>query len=107
MDIVEYLDEAGESPFGNWFSKIESQAALKVRRSIARMEAGNFGDARGVGKGVFECRINFGAGYRIYYGRDGHALVILLVGGTKKRQQADIDRAQGYWADYRARKTVR
>ncbi len=104
MEVVEYVNEAGESPFGKWFEKVDSQAALKVRRSIARMETGNFGDVKGVGKGVLECRINFGPGYRIYFGRDGEAFVILLVGGTKKRQQADIDRAQGYWAHYKARK---
>lgn len=107
MEVVEYLDGAGESPFGKWFAKIDSQAALRVRRSIARMETGNFGDAKGVGKGVLECRINYGPGYRMYFGRDGEALIILLVGGTKKRQQADIDRAQGYWADYKARKEMR
>lgn len=104
MEIVEYLDEAGESPFGKWFAKIDSQAALKVRRSVARMELGNFGDSKGVGEGVLECRINYGPGYRVYYGRDGDELVILLVGGAKKHQQADIERAQGYWADYKARK---
>lgn len=104
MEIVVYLDEAGESPFGKWFEKIDSQAALKVRRSVARMELGSFGDSKGVGEGVLECRINYGPGYRIYYGRDGDELVILLAGGTKKRQQADIERAQGYWAEYKTRK---
>ena len=68
------------------------------------MELGNFGDSKGVGEGVLECRINYGPGYRVYYGRDGDELVILLVGGAKKHQQADIERAQGYWADYKARK---
>ena len=104
MEVVEYVDRAGESPFGKWFAKIDIRAALRVRRSIARMETGNFGDAKGVGKEVLECRINFGPGYRMYFGCDGDALVILLVGGTKKRQQADIEEAQSYWADYKVRK---
>jgi putative addiction module killer protein len=102
--IVEYLDEAGISPFGEWFAKIDANIAAKVRRSLARMENGNFGDAKGVGAGVVECRIDFGPGYRIYFGRDGGDLVVLLAGGTKRRQQADIGIARTRWADYKARK---
>lgn len=68
------------------------------------MELGNFGDSKGVGEGVIEYRITFGPGYRIYYGRDGDELVILLIGGTKKRQQNDIEKAQEYLSDYKARK---
>ena len=68
------------------------------------MEIGNFGDIKPVGDGVFERRIDFGPGYRIYFGREGKALVILLVGGAKKRQQRDIDRAKAYWGEYRRRK---
>lgn len=102
--IGEYLDENGRSAVGEWFDRLDSQAALKVRRSIARMEAGNFGDSKSVGKGVIECRIDFGPGYRLYYGRDGDELVILLAGGTKKRQQKDIGTAQEHWAAYKARK---
>lgn len=102
--VVEYLDEAGLSPFGEWFGKIDAHAAVKVRRSLARMENGNFGDAKGVGAGVVECRIDFGPGYRIYFGRDGGDLIILLAGGTKRRQQADIETAKARWADYKTRK---
>lgn len=104
---VEYLDEEGVSPFSRWFAKIDSQAALKVRRSAARMELGNRGDSKGVGEGVLECRINFGPGCRIYYGRDGEELAILRAGGTKKRQQADIERAKGYWSEYKTRKETK
>ncbi len=104
IKVVEYLDAAGRSPFGGWFDGLEVQAAVKVRRSIARMEAGNLGDAKPVGKGVIERRIDVGPGYRIYFGRDGDELVVLLAGGTKKRQQRDIEAAQDYWADYKGRK---
>jgi len=104
VEIVEYIDEEGESPFGKWFAEVDIQAALRVRRALARMEQGNFGDSKGIGEGVIERRIPFGPGYRLYYGRDGVALVILLIGGTKKRQSTDIDAAKQYWADYKARK---
>jgi putative addiction module killer protein len=68
------------------------------------MEQGNFSNAKGVGAGVFEYRMDFGPGYRIYFGRDGELLVILLGGGTKKRQNQDIQAAQERWADYKRRK---
>ena len=68
------------------------------------MAQGNLGNAKSVGSGVQEYRIELGPGYRIYFGRDGDRLVILLGGGTKKRQQDDIRDAQAYWADYRSRK---
>jgi putative addiction module killer protein len=74
-----------------------------VTVAIARLEQGNRSNVKGVGAGVLEYRINFGPGYRVYFGRDGEVLVILLTGGTKKRQQRDIDAAIQMWADYRRR----
>ena len=68
------------------------------------MEGGNLSNTKSVGAGVFECRIDFGPGYRVYFGRDGGYLVILLGGGTKKRQQNDITAARSFWTDYKARK---
>lgn len=68
------------------------------------MEQGNFSNVRGVGAGVHEYRIDFGPGYRIYFGKDGDLLVILLAGGTKKRQDADITAAKEHWQDYKRRK---
>jgi putative addiction module killer protein len=65
---------------------------------------GNFSSVKGVGSGVLEYRIDFGPGYRIYFGKDGESLVILLAGGTKKRQQEDIEIAIARWQDYKARK---
>ena len=75
--------------------------------AIARLEQGNLSNVKGVGEGVLEYRINFGPGYRVYFGRDGETLVILLTGGTKKRQQRDIQTAIGLWADYRRRRRPR
>ena len=66
-----------------------------------RIKVGNFGDHKGLGKGVSELRIDFGPGYRVYYGRDGDSLVILLAGGTKKRQARDIEKAQALWNEYK------
>ncbi|MDE0632511.1 MAG: hypothetical protein OXH73_13505 [Caldilineaceae bacterium] len=79
-------------------------AAARVRTSLARMEAGNLSNVRGVGSGVSECRINVGPGYRVYFGRDGDTLIILLGGGTKARQQRDIEGARELWQEYRRRK---
>jgi len=70
------------------------------------MEQGNFSNTKGVGTSVSECLIDFGPGYRIYFGRDGNTLVILLGGGTKKRQQKDIERAKILWKEYKRRKRV-
>ena len=72
---------------------------------MRRLELGNFSNVKGVGAGVFEYRIAFGPGYRVYFGKDGDALVILLGGGTKKRQDRDIATAQLRWKDYKKRKS--
>ena len=72
--------------------------------ALARIEYGNFSSVKGVGAGVFECRIDFGPGYRVYFGKDGETLVILVGGGTKKRQQDDIAAAKARWKDYKRRK---
>lgn len=104
IEVLQYEAEDGSCPFADWFDRVDVSAALKVRTAIARMEAGNFGDVKSVGEGVSERRIDFGPGYRLYFGRDGQDLILLLVGGTKRRQQADIDRAKALWADYKERK---
>ena len=69
-----------------------------------RLNRGLFGDWKGTGEGVCELRIDYGPGYRVYYGQDGNTLVILLCGGDKRKLQKDIERAHGYWKDYKARK---
>jgi len=76
-------------------------------RALAQLEAGNVSNVKGVGQGVLELRIDFGPGYRIYFGRDGDILVILLTGGTKARQQRDIEAAQDYWQAYKRGKRER
>jgi putative addiction module killer protein len=86
IDVREYNDRDGRSPYAAWFDQLNPQAAVKVAVAVTRMSLGNFSNVKGVGSGVLECRIAFGPGYRVYFGKDGEHLVILLGGGTKKRQ---------------------
>ena len=91
----------GRSPARDWLDRIEGQPAYnRVMARLDRVEEGNFGEHRPVGEGVSELVINFGPGYRVYYGLDGADIVILLVGGTKATQRADIETAKGYWSQY-------
>jgi putative addiction module killer protein len=103
LQIRYYVGLGGFQPFAAWFAELEPVARAKVTRAIARMEQGNLSNAKSVGEGVLEYRIDFGPGYRVYFGLDGETLVILLCGGTKKRQQRDIEAAHAYWQDYKRR----
>ena len=104
IDVREYNDRTGRSPYRTWFDRLNAQAAAKVTTALTRLAGGNFSNVKGVGSGVFECRIDFGPGYRVYFGKDGERLVILLGGGTEKRQQQDIEMALAHWQDYKRRK---
>jgi putative addiction module killer protein len=104
IEIRYYVGADGRQPFAEWFAEVESVTRAKVTRAIVRLEQGNFSSVKSVGEGVFEYRIDFGPGYRVYFGQDGPALVILLSGGTKKRQQRDIDAAHMYWRNYKQAK---
>jgi putative addiction module killer protein len=104
IEVREYLDPNGSSPFASWFAHLNPKAAAKVATVLIRLAAGNFSNIKGVGSGVFEHRIDFGPGYRIYFGKDGERLVIVLGGGTKKRQQQDVNAALANWQDYKRRK---
>ena len=107
LDIRYYVAASGEEPFAEWFAELDAAASAKIARGLARMEQGNLSNVKGVGEGVLECRIDFGPGYRIYFGRDGEKIIVLLSGGTKKRQQRDIDAAHAYWQDYKRGKRGR
>jgi putative addiction module killer protein len=104
IEVIEYIRDDGHCPFAEWFESLENQAAAKVATALERMKVGNFGDHKSVGCGVMGRRINFGSGYRIYFGRDGARLVILVGGGTKSRQSSDIKRAKDTWKEYKATK---
>ncbi len=106
LEVREYLNRSGQSPFAVWLDRLNREAAAKVTAALVRIQQGNLSNAKGVGSGVFEFRIDFGPGYRIYFGKDGEMLVILLGGGTKKRQQQDIVLALARWQDYKQRKAA-
>lgn len=100
----EYIDKNGQSSFAKWFNKLNSEAAAKVTTAIYRLEQGNFSRVEGVGEGVYEYKIDFGPGYRIYFGKDGIEIIILLCGGSKKGQSKDIKLAKEKWTEYKHRK---
>lgn len=103
IKINEYLDENGKSPFGKWFDKLDNLAAAKITTAIYRMRAGNLSNVKRIGT-IFEYKMMFGPGYRIYFGKDGDEIIILLGGGTKKSQSSDIAKAKECWKNYLKRK---
>ena len=104
--ITEYL-RAGVSPFAKWFNELDALAAAKVTVALYRLEQGNVSNVRSVGKGVSEYKIDFGPGYRIYFGQEGIEVIILLGGGSRKTQTRDIDIAHNLWAEYKLNKSKR
>jgi putative addiction module killer protein len=107
IELRYFSADDGHSPFETWFSALDVRSAAKVTVALARMEQGNFSNAKSVGEGVHEYRIDWAPGYRVYFGRDGDVLVILLTGGIKRRQQRDIDMARVLWADYKRQRPRR
>ena len=104
FELRGYIDENGKKRFALWFEGLNAIAAAKVTIALTRIERGNRSNVKGVGAGVLEYKIDFGPGYRIYFGQDGERLIILIAGGIKKRQDNDIVSAQECWADYKRRK---
>lgn len=104
FEVREFIAD-GRSPFGEWFDELDAVTAARVDRYIRRLESGNFGSAKVLGEGVSEIRLDFGPGYRVYFGRDGKTVILLLGGGSKRRQDADIAAAIVRWQRYvRAKK---
>lgn len=100
LRVREYLTDRGASPFREWLTELDMSARARIQARVLRFETGNLGDHHSVGGGVSEARCDFGPGYRIYFGRSDSAIVLLLLGGDKSTQRADIERAREYWADY-------
>ena len=97
-EISLYLLPDGSCPFVHWLEGLKDrQAKAKVKQRLDRLELGNMGDFKAVGKGVLELRVNYGPGYRIYFAQTGQHIILLLCGGDKKTQNRDILRAQQYW----------
>jgi putative addiction module killer protein len=104
IEVFRYQTEVGKEPLTDWLLSLrDKQAQAKIRVRLRRLEAGNFGDCYSVGDGVYELREHLGAGYRVYFGRHGQAVVILLCGGSKKTQPGDIKVAKVYWEDWKRR----
>ncbi len=103
--VEEYIRPDGSSPYGDWFDRLDAQAAAKVTTAKLRMELGNTSNVKWFA-GIGEYVIDWGPGYRIYLAKDGDSLIVLFGGGTKRRQQSDIDRAKALHAEYKARKAL-
>jgi len=102
--VLVYRTREGRLPFDEWLRELRDQNAVaRVLARIGRIRRGNLGDCKPVGGGVSELRVDYGPGYRVYFGQKGSTLVILLCGGDKRAQLGDIRRAQEYWDDYEHR----
>ncbi len=102
--INEYIDEKGNSPYADWLDGLrDTRAKAKIMIRVDRMELGLFGDVEAIGEGLSELRIHYGSGYRIYYGKEGGQIYLLLCGGNKSSQKKDIKLAKGYWQDHKRR----
>jgi putative addiction module killer protein len=104
MELLRYQREDGREPFTEWLDTLRDKSAqARIRIRLRQVQAGNFGDCEPVGEGVTELRIHVGAGYRAYFGRHGKSAVILLCGGDKRSQPADIKQAKAFWMDWKRR----
>jgi len=102
IEIRKFRRADGLIPFDRWMAKLKDERAkARVLVQVDRLRLGLAGDWRSVGEGVFELRVHEGRGYRVYFGRDGKAIVILLCGGDKSTQRRDTDLARAYWQAYR------
>jgi putative addiction module killer protein len=100
--VIVYADNKGKEPFTNWLNALsDARTRRRVIMRLRRVEQGYFGDCKHLLDGVFELRFFFGSGYRIYYGKDGDKLVVLLCGGDKSTQQKDILKALNFWNEYK------
>lgn len=108
FQVHSYLAEDGKNPYAHWLVHLkDKQARARILVRVSRMAAGNFGDCKPIDQGVWELRIDWGPGYRVYYAQAGERLILLLVGGDKRKQSADITRAITYWNDWQQRRTAK
>ena len=104
FEVRHYVNAAGADVFADWLVALaDRQAQTRIEARIDRLERGLFGDCDPVGDGVWELRVDWGPGYRVYYARAGHTILLILCGGDKRKQQADINRAKEYWNDFKER----
>jgi len=100
LGVQEYVTADGRNPFRQWLAGLDVRTRARIQARILRFSTGNLGDHKAIGSGIWEARVMFGPGYRIYFGKDGTSLIVLLVGGDKGTQPRDIRRAQQFWKDY-------
>lgn len=105
IEVRIYRTREGREPYIEWYEKLRDNVSkLRIRKRIEQMVLGNFGDHKLLGGGIYELRFFFGAGYRIYFARDGQTIILLLCGGDKSSQRKDIEKARTYWQEYKERK---
>ncbi len=106
-EIRRYIRPNSTVPFAEWFTALRDvNAKIRIDKRLQRVSSGNLGDYRSVGAGVWELKIDYGPGYRIYFGQAGATIVLLLCGGNKSTQDQDIVKAQEYWRDYERRQSA-
>ncbi len=98
--VRQYVTPDGHRPYGEWLSTLPVQAQARIAARVARFETGNLGDHKSVGGGVWEARLPFGPGSRLYLGKHKRQILLLLLGGTNASQPRAIRDAQEYWRDY-------
>jgi putative addiction module killer protein len=107
VEIRHYVSQRGKDIFDYWLTQLaDARAQAKIAVRINRLAAGNFGDCKSLRQGLFELRIDWGPGYRIYYAMLGTSCVLLLCGGDKRKQPSDIGRALEYFKDYKERSGI-
>ena len=101
-NVIIYADQNGSEPFSEWLHGVrDAGTRRRILTRLRRVEQGNYGDYRSLHDGIYELRFAFGPGYRVYFGEDRDAVVVLLMGGDKGSQHKDIDRANAYWKEYK------
>lgn len=103
VEIRLFETARGKIPFLEWRDELDKLTRSKIRTRIDRIALGSFGDSKSIGDGIFELRIDFGPGYRVYFGRHNAIVIVLLTGGDKGSQQRDINKAKRYWQEYKER----
>jgi putative addiction module killer protein len=100
FNILEYIEPSGENPFRKWLTELSDAHTARIQARLFRAEGGNLGDHKPLGAGVYELRMDFGPGFRVYFGLEHRTPVLLLCGGDKSSQRSDIAKAKNYWRQY-------
>jgi putative addiction module killer protein len=103
IEIRRYVSRSGKDVVGDWLSSTEAKAAARIAARLDRLAQGNSGDCKALRNGVWELRIDWGPGYRVYFARIANACVLLLCGGDKRKQSSDIKRAIANFEDFKQR----